>query len=124
MKTKKIILTSGIGLFIILGILSFRPIFNPTLDDSEIINGEVLTIREVGKTLDISIRLKNDEHNYYINRGIESGLNPDELNKKLANKEITIYFAKHWTLLDPYGKSKHITRITHNGTIIYDEITE
>ena len=124
MKTKTILLTLGIGLLLVLAVMSLIPISNPTLDDSEITTGNIELIVEKGGPFDIHIQIKNDDHIYYVNRGAENGLNPSELNKKLAGNEITILYANHWTPLDPFGNMRHITRIAQNETVIYDEITE
>lgn len=124
MKTKTILLSAGGGLLLILVMMSLIPVSNPTLDDSEIATGNVELIVEEGGPFDIHIQLINDDHIYYVNRGVEKGLHPGELNEKLAGSDITIHYANHWTPLDPFGKLKPITRITHEEAIIYDQTIE
>lgn len=122
MKTKTIILTLGTVLLLVLAVVSLIPISNPSLEDSEKTTGEVELIAEEGGPFDIQIRVNNDDRVYYINRGAENGLDAKKLNKALAGSEIEIHYANHWTPLDPFGKMKHITRLSHNGTVFYDEI--
>ncbi len=122
MKTKTIILTLGTVLLLVLAVVSLIPISNPSLEDSEKTTGEVELFAEEGGPFDIQIRVNNDDRVYYVNRGAENGLDANELNKALAGNEIEIHYANHWTPLDPFGKMRHITCLSHNGTIFYDEI--
>lgn len=122
MKTKTIILTLGTVLLLVLVVVSLIPISSPTLEDSQITTGKVELVAEEGGPFDIQFHLDNDDRIYYVNRGAENGLDAYELNKALAGNEIEVHYANHWTPLDPFGKMKHITRISQGGTIIYDEI--
>jgi len=124
MKKQTILLTLGVVLLLVLVVMSLIPISNPTLKNSQITTGKVELIAEEGGPFDIQVHLDNDDRIYYINRGAENGLGPAELNKTLVGYEIELHYANHWTPLDPFGKMKHITRITQDQTIIYDEIIE
>jgi len=120
--TKTVALTIGTVLLLVLVVMSLIPIHNPTLEDSKITTGKVELIVEEGGPFDIQVHLDNDDRIYYINRGAENALDPAELNKTLAGYEIELHYANHWTPLDPFGKMKHITRISQDGNVFYDEI--
>jgi len=114
----------GIGLatFLLL-LLCFRPI-NPfaTIDDCVMIKGKVNHIFEAG-VKDICFRIKDKPQNvYYINRGLESGLDLENLRQDLLNQDVELYYVKHWTPLDPKGQLSHIGKLTHNGEIVFDEL--
>src|SRR5690606_4081392 len=124
MKKQTILLTLGVVLLLVLAVMSLIPIYNPTLNNSQITTGKVELIAEEGGPFDIQVHLDNDDRIYYINRGAENGLDPAELNKTLAGDEIELHYANHWTPLDPFGKMKHIIRISQDGNVFYDEIVK
>ena len=123
---KALLIFAGILCFcvIVFIVLVLRPIYNVTLEDSIKVSGEVSMIFENGKSYDISFRLKGDSNFYYINRGAQNGLDALALNDSLQNKKITLYYADHWTPLDPKGRVRHITRVLYNEQLLYDEIKE
>ncbi|WP_223032630.1 hypothetical protein [Hanstruepera marina] len=53
---------------------------------------------------------------YYINRGLERGLNLDSLNAKVLNKRVTLHLPKLWL-----GTSEHIAQLAVGDDIIYTE---
>ena len=118
MNKKVFLLILGVLLFILMA-LTFRPII-PTQSNSEKLSGTLIDIYE-GGVKDICFRLNGVKKNYYINRGLEQGLRIDSLKKKLLNQNIDLYYAKHWTPLDPDGKTRHITRLEFNGEVLFTE---
>ena len=71
--------------------------------------------------LDIVFSDQNSDRSFYINRGIETGLSIDELKAKLIGQRVTISYPSYWTIFDPKGKVKHLSRLEWNGELIYDE---
>jgi len=67
------------------------------------------------------ISLENSEGILYVNRGLENGLNLSELSKSLVGNEVKLYYAKHWSLLNPNMKMKHITQIEFRSDTLYSE---
>ena len=61
----------------------------------------------------------NDSDFYYINRGLENGLNLDSLNAKVLNKTVTLHLAK----LIGGATSEHIAQLALGDEIIYTEFT-
>jgi len=56
---------------------------------------------------------------YYINRGLENGLNLDSLNAKVLNKTVTLHLAKVLGGIT----SEHISQMTLGDEIIYTEFS-
>ena len=75
-----------------------------------------------GGVKDLVFKLKNDSTSYYINRGLENGFTLSQTKKEFISKNATLYYAKNWTPLAPFGTtSKHAVQVTINDTIIYSE---
>ncbi|TYA70062.1 hypothetical protein [Seonamhaeicola marinus] len=55
---------------------------------------------------------------YYINRGLERGLNLDSLNAKVLNKTVTLHLAK---IFGGRITSEHISQLEVDDTIIFTE---
>jgi hypothetical protein len=104
----------------IIFLMFFRPV-NTSRENSVKVKGKLTKIYDAGN-FDISFTLDNKKQRYYINRGIESGLDVENLKEKLLNKNVTIHYAEHWTLLAPGGlESMHMTQLKLNDSIIYTE---
>ncbi len=56
---------------------------------------------------------------YYINRGLEQGLNLDTLNAKVLNKTVTLHLAKVMGGIT----SEHISQLALDDDIIYTEFS-
>jgi len=121
MKRKHLYITLVI-LFFALAFATLRPVNIPS-DASEclVAEGRVIKVFEGGVN-DVAFRLEGDETMYYINRGLEQGLILEDLQQELTGNNITIRYPKHWTLLDPNNKIKHLSILEYNGKDIYNEI--
>jgi hypothetical protein len=108
-------------LFLALGILIFRPVPISSESRSNKVTGTVKSIYE-GGVKDVVFQLNETDTKYYINRGLESGLNLETLRDQLMGREVTIVFPKYWTPLDPGNSVKHLTRLVFNEVIVYSEI--
>lgn len=89
-------------------------IHNPKPDECEVVSAKVVSIRE-GSTFDIQFKTDTDNV-YYINRGLEQGLNLDSLNAKVLNKTVTLHLP---TLT--FGPSTHIAQLAVDNNIIFTE---
>ncbi|REG89651.1 hypothetical protein [Winogradskyella sediminis] len=92
-------------------------IHNPKSSECKIISSKIIELRE-GPTFDIQFK-GDDGKSFYINRGIESGLNLDTLNAKVLNKTVTLHLPKMI-----YGPSKHIAQLAVEDQIIYSEFKD
>lgn len=119
---KKIL--SLFSLFIILAfaLLALRPLPQASLENCAKHTGIVADVTKGGGEADITIHLKDDKNNYYINRGTESGLSIPTLKEQLVNKNAELLTIKHWTPVDPTSRTKHIAKITVDSTVLYSEI--
>jgi len=111
-------------LFLVFTIILFllvRPVAI-TRENSITVNSVIIGVSE-GGLKDIVISLKGARDIYYINKGIEKGLNVDDLNKKLMNKSVTILYAKPRMLsrFGPMTDTRFITELRLDKEIIYSE---
>ncbi|MBO6515761.1 MAG: hypothetical protein JJ975_04340, partial [Bacteroidia bacterium] len=51
-------------------------------------------------------------------------LDLSDLQKQLNGKSVVLYYADHWTPLDPKGRSRHITRLEFENQVLYNEIVD
>ncbi|AUP79886.1 hypothetical protein C1H87_14705 [Flavivirga eckloniae] len=89
---------------------------NPKADTSTIKTKTITRIAE-GSSYDIVFNDAQGDR-YYINRGLERGLNLDSLNTKILNKKVTLHLAK---VLGGFVTSEHISQMTIENDIIYTE---
>lgn len=101
-------------------IQSFRPVRNVTNDDVLKIYGKVTDV-EAAPGMDIAITIEGDAHYYYINRGL-SQVKLDDLRKDILDTFVTLYPVQRWTLFTRDGNMGHVSKITKEEKVIYNEI--
>ena len=101
--------------FILLLAFSSCIIQNPKPDECEIITAKIIKITK-GPSYDIVFHDDGTEY-YYINRGLERGLNLDSLNAKVLNKTVTLHLAKVLGCII----SEHISQLAIGNEIIFTE---
>lgn len=76
-----------------------------------------ITVTEIkeGSTYDIVFKDAGADF-YYINRGLEKGLDIEKLKTQLLNKKVTLHLPKF-----PIGTSEHIAQLSLNNTVVYSE---
>ncbi|PQB05818.1 hypothetical protein [Aureitalea marina] len=89
-------------------------IHNPQPEDCEQKQIVVQSITE-GSAYDIVFTEANGDF-YYINRGLEQGLDLTQLQDKLLNKKVNLHLAKTMA-----GTSNHIAQLTLDGSIVFTE---
>ena len=120
MKKTTIIIGSSIllSLFVFAGyhlIMAFK-IENPKPEICRIQTETIIKITE-GTSKDIVFSDSHGDH-YYINRGLERGLNLDSLQAKVLNKTVTLHLPK---VLGGMATSEHIAQLTVGDKIIFSE---
>ena len=120
MKTRNWIILIGL-VFLGLGILIFRPVPIPDEKDCSSLKGTVSEVYEGGVN-DVVFKLQGFDKEFYVNRGIERGLDMKKLKADLTNKEIVIWYPKYWTPLDPGNSSRHVSKIECEGMTVFTEI--
>lgn len=116
MKIFVIVLISFISLFF----LAFRPIFNVGAEDCVAVKGLAVKIYE-GGVKDINFKLLNDNNHYYINRGLEQGFVLDSIQEAWTGKALTIHYVKHWSILNPKNRVRHVARLEIDEQVLYSE---
>ena len=107
---------------VLAGLLALRPVNAPTPDNCEVVRGIAKTVESGRGDGDIVVRIANDDSNYYINRGLDRGLNLSTLQESLEGQEITLSYVRHWSTLNLAGHNRHIARISVDGEEIYSEM--
>lgn len=117
---KKLFIGFGI-LFFLFAVLILRPVPIVSEDRAIMETGIVSDIFEGGEN-DVVFRLKNKKRRYYINRGLENGLDLTDLQKRLIGREITLKYPDYWTPLDWNDEIKHLSKVEIQGEVIFNEL--
>ncbi|WP_438710821.1 hypothetical protein ACSTS3_19475 [Aquimarina muelleri] len=123
-KAGKIWFFSALTLFIVFiwaSIQTFRPVRNVQPEDVMKIEGVVTDLKE-GSGLDIVITLQNDDHYYYINRGLQHSLSLEKLQETILQKKVTLYGIKRWTIFTRDKNMGHISKLMIDKNVLYNEI--
>ena len=107
---------------VLAGLLALRPVNSPTPENCEVIHGVAKAVEPGTGDGDFVVHLANDDARYYINRGIERGLELRDLQESLEGQEITLAYVRHWSTLNLAGHNRHIARISVDGQEIYSEM--
>ena len=124
----KILTRLGIGLLALLAVLvsliAWLKVPTPTNKNTALISGQVASIGSPC-CQDIGIRLTGDHHFYYINRGVESGIDVDALSQRLWGERISMRVIEtRWSPLNPEKRTVPIAEISHNGEILYSSMVD
>lgn len=84
-------------------------------ENSVEVKGEIVQIFE-GPSYDIVFRVAGKPNTYYINRGIESGLELEALEHQLIGEQVSLWYAKSWPT-----SGGHITHLSFQGEVLYSE---
>ncbi|CAN5779864.1 hypothetical protein BH24BAC1_BH24BAC1_02970 [soil metagenome] len=119
---KKLILIVGAGV-VCLGLWgAFRPV-KPTKQNSRNLSAVVADVKET-ENKDVLLTFYGDRTVYYLNRGVEQGLDVKVLREQLLNNMVDITFVDHWTPLDPVRSLKPVASLTVKGKILYSGLQE
>jgi len=110
-KTPFFVLVLCLSVFLV---LKSCVINNPQPEDCDIVEVTIKKITE-GSSNDIVFHDTGADY-YYINRGLEQGLNLDSLNAKVLNKTVTLHLPKLM-----FGASEHIAQLVIGDDIIFTE---
>ncbi|NNK87998.1 MAG: hypothetical protein HKO90_06925 [Flavobacteriaceae bacterium] len=106
-------ISGGFGILIL---LCSCVIDKPGPEDCEIVDSRIIRITE-GSSYDIAVHSENGDH-FYINRGLQQGLNLIDLNNAILNKSVTLHLAR---IMGGLAVSEHISQIEAKGDIIFTE---
>ena len=111
-----------VAMLVVLIFFSFRPLPAATAKNCVAVKGEVVRLATEGS--DLVLTLSGNNGYYYINRALDNGVKTEILNNQVLNRPVTIYYIKHWSLLNFNGKTRHVARIEVNGETAYNEWKE
>ena len=117
----KITLVSFILIVSIIAVLIFRPV--PIVFESKAIS-EIGIVKEIysNKGNDVIFIMLNTDRKFYINRGLENGLELNNLKEKLIGNSIVMKYPKYWTPLDWNNSIRHISKVEFKNEIIFNEL--
>ena len=117
----KITLVSLILIVSIIAVLIFRPV--PIVSESKAIS-EIGIVKEIysNKGNDIIFIMLNTDRKFYINRGLENGLELNNLKEKLIGNSIVMKYPKYWTPLDWNNSIRHLSKVEFKNEIIFNEL--
>lgn len=117
----KITLVSLILIVSIIAVLIFRPV--PIVSESNAIS-EIGIVKEIysNKGNDVIFIMLNTDRKFYINRGLENGLELNNLKEKLIGNSIVMKYPKYWTPLDWNNRIRHISKVEFKNEIIFNEL--
>ena len=117
----KITLVSFILIVSIIAALIFRPV--PIVSESKAIS-EIGIVKEIysNKGNDVIFVMLNTDRKFYINRGLENGLELNNLKEKLIGNSIVMKYPKYWTPLDWNNSIRHISKVEFKNEIIFNEL--
>ena len=120
-KIIKITLVSFILIVSIIAVLIFRPV--PIVSESKAIS-EIGIVKEIysNKGNDVIFIMLNTDRKFYINRGLENGLELNNLKEKLIGNSIVMKYPKYWTPLDWNNSIRHISKVEFKNEIIFNEL--
>ena len=120
-KIAKIILISVSSIILIIAVLIFRPV--PIVsEDRTISESGIVTEIYSNKGNDVIFEMENTERRFYINRGLENGLELNNLKEKLIGNSIVVKYPKYWTPLDWNNSVRHISKVEFNDEILFNEL--
>ena len=90
---------------------------DPSPEDCEVKEIVVIDIFE-GSSYDIIFKDRGNDQ-YYINRGMENGLDLEDLRNRVLNKKVTLHLPKFWI-----GTSEHIAQLKLNEDVLYTEFNK
>lgn len=121
---KKILIGLGIGLGILF-VLSLGFVFKPVpivTEEKAIIEKGIIDSIYEGGINDIVFILENNDTKFYINRGLEKGLDLKTLQQQLEGQEVKFMYPKYWTPLDWNNKTIHLSKVEIGTEILFNEL--
>lgn len=112
----------GFGIFFLfIAILIFRPV--PIVAEEKAVTEEGI-VSEIysNQGNDVIFRIKDTPRRFYINRGLEYGLNLEQLQNELVGETIVMKYPKYWTPLDWNNEIRHLSKVEYKGAVLFNEL--
>jgi hypothetical protein len=117
MQTKKIVVASIFFFLMITLGLVFRPLPNPSSENTVVFTGTIEQVIETGNNNAV-FKLKDDDRFYYVEEELGKGLSFRQLQQELSGKSVQIHYVKHWTPIDPL-RVMYVTKVDLNKMTLY-----
>jgi len=117
---QRIFLGSALFIFLIFAFI-LKPVPIVTEDRALMKQGTVTEIYEMGK-YDVVFKLAETDQRFYINRGLERGLELASLRENYIGKKLTFKYPSYWTPLDWDNTSRHVSKIEFEEEVIFNEL--
>ena len=102
-------------------ILILKPV--PIVSESEAITERgIVSQIYANSDNDIFFVLQKNDRRFYINRGLERGIELNILKDQLIGNQIILKYPKYWTPLDWNGNIKHISKVEINNKVLFNEL--
>ncbi len=117
--TKWLLITCGV--LLIFSYFVFRPVPIVSEEKALVTSGIVRDIFSAG-TQDIVFELQDDPRLFYINRGLDRGLDIEHLHELLVGNKVVLKYPKYWTPLDWKGEVRHVSKLEFANQVLFNEL--
>ena len=108
-------------LFAVSFVLIFRPV--PIVkEEKALVVAGIIEKMKITEGNDFVFKLKDNPVRYYINRGVEAGLDYPTFEKELLYQQAVFQYPKYWTPLDWNNAIRHISKVEHQGKVYFNEL--
>lgn len=117
----------GIGLVSFLAVcvvlIAWLKVPTPTSENTKLVSGMV-TFIGTPCCEDVGIRLAGDSHFYYINRGVESGMDVEALAYELQGEHVDLRIIEtRWSPLNPDKQVVPVAEIIYEDEVLFSSMT-
>lgn len=114
----------GIGAIIafMLLVMVFTPVPQPIPENCKVVEGKVLKVYSPC-CQDVGIKLEADEDRYYINRGLERGIDVEAWQQSLEGQVVQLsVIRRNWTPLDPSHSMQPVAELRLKEQVYFSAI--
>lgn len=110
-----------LGTIILAAFAILRPVPIVPLAECAKVDGVLAAVSEGGVN-DVCLQIEGQpDKMFYINRGLEAGLDIAQLRSDLVGKQVQIAYPKYWTPLDPFNSTRHVSMLASSAEVLFDE---
>ncbi|MBE9155964.1 hypothetical protein IQ265_03825 [Nodosilinea sp. LEGE 06152] len=115
------LITAFASLALVAYVLVVSIVPRPTVNNTDVISGRVTKIMNGGIN-DVVISLEGDNRIYYINRGLERGIDFNQFTQQLEGEQIELHVIRlKWSPLNPSRQVVPIGRVTLGQKVLFTD---
>lgn len=104
---------------LVLLVMALTPVPRPTPDRCYTVSGRLTSVTSPGG-LDVSLWIEGDEHRYYINRGVERGIDVAAWHQRLQGKQVQLkVIRRNWSPLDADHDLAPVAEVTDPEGVVF-----